>query len=193
MINQSNLRKPPKQTNLHPKIGSRSHLKSSSLGPLLDRNCCVIVVLVKMCLGVLYKIAFIGSVAEYLSVIIRGEVFFQCRPYVVMILVLWIPSWIWGGGINWYCHQRFLPVVTHTFNLDQISDLQGRRLVRCFIKPKLTLYVRNFLRQSDLTALVILLVLPKKWLWYKIIPVSPWKTSLEMYLNLRVSIKFGRL
>ena len=73
--------------------------------------------LLKLCLGVLDRIISIGLVAKNLLVPVWGEGFSQCRPYIVIIIVDWITSWILGGGINWFCHIRILRIVMHEFPL----------------------------------------------------------------------------
>ena len=50
-------------------------MSTSYLGPLLESNYCVIVVSVKLCLGVIDTIEYIGSVAKPLFILIRGEGF----------------------------------------------------------------------------------------------------------------------
>ena len=57
----------PKRKNLPPKL-SVAHVWNAHLGPILSSQYCVLVVLLKLCLGVLDSITSIGSVAKYLLV-----------------------------------------------------------------------------------------------------------------------------
>ena len=93
-------------------------MSSSPLKTILENlYFCVIVVLVKMCLGVLEGIAYIGSFAKPLLILIWGEGFSNCMPYILVILIDLITIHIWGGGINWSHQHSILPVVTHKLNI----------------------------------------------------------------------------
>ena len=74
----------------------------------------------KLCLGVLDGIPYIGLFTKPLLIIFEDMSFPQCRSYIVVIMVGLIASRIWGRGINWSHQHRILHVVTHKLNIDQV-------------------------------------------------------------------------
>ena len=75
-------------------------MATSPLGPILSSQYCVIVVVMKLCLGVLDKMVYIRSFDNTLLILMRGDFSFQCSPTIVVIRVDLIPSQTWVGGIN---------------------------------------------------------------------------------------------
>ena len=89
----------------------------------------------KIYVGFLGRISYIGFFDKPLLILIWGEFFTHCRPYIIIVLVDWIPRWHWGGDINWSHQNSVLPVFVQKINIDLFGDFQERILVSCFIQP----------------------------------------------------------
>ena len=107
-------------------IQQNSHLETSPLRPLLASQYWVIVLFIKICLGILYRIIYIGFVFKPLLVLIWGEVYYQCKPYIVVIIVDWSPIYVSSEQDPNCCHTQT--------PLDK-TLVKKRILVRCFIQP----------------------------------------------------------